>query len=264
MLKNVLLNTKDKQVIFDAVLKSGKMLLKEFECFDRSAIKLKSHHEILTECDLKSEKIIISAIKKNFPAHQILSEEAGNNHKKSDYLWIIDPIDGTTNFSMHNPLFSISLGLAFKGEIIFGIVYAPYMKEMYFAERGKGARLNGKKIKVSNIKTGKVLNAFCHSTQKKDIKRAIEYYRKQKLNDFDCRQMGSAAIELAYVAAGRIESIAIPGAHPWDVAAGVLLVIESGGEVTDFKGKIWNLGSSDMLATNGKVHNGILRVLNNR
>ncbi|MCK5416797.1 inositol monophosphatase [Candidatus Parcubacteria bacterium] len=255
-----MITNKVKKIAKEAVLRSGKMLLKEFECFDRNTVKLKSHHEILTACDLKSEKIIISAIKKNFSDHQILSEEAGEYKTESDYLWIIDPIDGTTNFSMHNPLFSISLGLAYKGKIIFGIIYAPYMNEMFIAEKGKGAKLNNKKMKVSNIKSGKVLNAFCHGTSKKDIKQALEYFKKQKLEGFDCRQMGSAAIELAYVACGRIESIAIPGAHSWDVAAGILLVREAGGKVTDFIGEKWTLKNKDMLATNGKVHEKIIDV----
>lgn len=254
-------NKEFRKVAQKAVLKSGKMLLKEFENFDRSEIMLKSQHEILTKYDLESEKIIIDKIKKYFPDHQVLSEESGSNDSKSDYLWIIDPIDGTTNFSMHNPIFSISLGLAYKGEMILGIIYAPYLKEMFFAEKGKGAILNGEKIKVSEIAGGNVLNAFCHSRHEKDIKKAIEYFKKQKLNGLDCRQMGSAAIELVYVACGRIESIAIPGAHTWDVAAGILIVREAGGRVSDFNGDDWGIESKDMLATNSKMHDKILDVL---
>ncbi len=260
---------KMRKVAIMAAKKSGRMLLREFEGFNRQTIKLKSHHEILTNCDLMSEKIIINEIKKEFSGHAILSEEAGDNKKKSDYLWIIDPIDGTTNFSMHNPLFSVSIGLAHKGKIVFGVIYAPFLKEMYIAEAGKGAFLRKekgskaikKKIKVSTIKSGKVLNAFCHGNRVKDVKKAIKYYGKQKLGGFDCRQMGSAAIELAFVACGRIESIVIPGAHAWDVAAGILLVREAGGKVTDFKGKKWSLKSADMAASNGKVHKDLIKTL---
>ncbi len=250
-----------KNIAVKIAKKTGKELLKDFNKFERSKIKLKSHHEILTHADLKSEKMIIREIKKNFPNHQILSEESGDNNKKSDYLWIIDPIDGTTNFSIHNPLWAISVGLAYKGEIVLGVVYAPALDEMFFVEKNKGAFLNGKKIKVSNIKTGKIINAYCHGNRERDIKRALNYYRTQKLNELDCRQLGSASIELAYVAAGRIESIVIPGAHPWDVASGILLVREAGGKVTDFQGKKWTLNSYDMAASNGKVHSGILKVL---
>ncbi|HMB65985.1 MAG TPA: inositol monophosphatase family protein, partial [Patescibacteria group bacterium] len=125
-----------------------------------------------------------------------------------------------------------------------------------------GDSSRGRKMGVSEISEGKVLNTFCHGSKEKDIKRAVNYHKKQKLNDFDCRQLGSAAIELAFVAAGRTESIVIPGAHPWDVAAGVLLVREAGGKVTDSQGRDWNLKSRDMLASNGLIYKQLLRSLN--
>ena len=261
---------KIKKVAIRAVKKSGKMLLREYKSFDRGTIKLKSHHEILTRADLLSEEIIINEVKENFPTHGILSEEKGRMEGASDYLWIIDPVDGTTNFSMHNPLWSISLAVAFKSGIILGIVYAPVLNELYIGELGRGAKLvssvtpfrTGNKIKASNIKGGKVLSTFCHGREEKYVRKAIKYYQYQKLHALDCRQLGSAALELAYVACGRIESIMIPGANSWDVAAGVLLVREAGGWVTDFSGQEWNLDSIDMLASNGRVHKEILRVIN--
>ncbi len=263
---------KIKKIAIGAVKKSGKILLREYKSFDRVTIKLKSHHEILTRADLLSEEIIINEIKENFPTHGILSEEKGRMEGASDYLWIIDPVDGTTNFSMHNPLWSISLAVAFKNEIILGIVYAPVLNELYIGELGRGAKLvssvtpfrTGKKIKASNIKGGKVLNTFCHGREEKYVRKAIKYYSYQKLNALDCRQLGSAALELAYVACGRIESIMIPGVNSWDVAAGVLLVREAGGWVTDFSGQEWSLDSVDMLASNGKVHREILKVISRK
>jgi len=251
-----------KKVAVQAAKKSGKMLLREYKNFDRNKIKFKSHYEIVTRADLMSEEIIISLIKDNFPHHAVLAEESGQSKNQSDYLWIIDPLDGTTNFSMHNPLWSISIGLVKNNEFLLGLVYAPFMDEMFVAEKDKGASLNGKKIKVSKNKSGKILNTFCHGTKEKDIKRAIRYYQKQKLEALDCRQMGSAAIELAFVATGRTESFLAPGARDWDVAAGVLLVWEAGGIVTDFKGEEWKIGSGDILASNGYVHREILRVIN--
>ncbi len=252
---------KIKKIAIEAAKEAGVELLKRYYKFSRSEIKLKSHHEILTKADLAAEKIIISKIKKNFPDHDFLSEEAGLRGVESDYQWIIDPLDGTTNFSMHNPLWATSIGVAYKGKIVFGVVFAPFIDELYTAEIGKGAKLNNKKIKVSSVKTGKVLNTFCHSSQEKDIKKAINYHRKQKQDGFDCRQLGSASLELAYVACGRIESIVIPGANSWDVSAGVLLVREAGGKVTDFKNKQWSLKSRDMMATNRSVHKQILDVI---
>ena len=116
-------------------------------------------------------------------------------------------------------------------------------------------------LKVSNFSSGKVLNSFCHGTGTRDVERAVKYYNKQKKTGFDCRQLGSAAIELAYVASGRLESSLIPGAHLWDVAAGILIVREAGGLVTDFQGKVWTVNSKDMLASNKKVHKEVLEII---
>jgi myo-inositol-1(or 4)-monophosphatase len=237
-----------------AVRAAGAELAKRFEGFKRSTITRKSRHEILTPADLASEKIILGAIKANFPEHRVLSEEAGNNYICSDYLWIIDPLDGTTNFSIHNPLWSLSIGLAYQGEIILGVIYVPLARELYSTVYGRGARLNGKKIHVSAIKDDEAIHAFCHGSSTTDIKRALAYYERLKLSDLDIRQLGSAAIELADVACGRLESIAIPGARSWDVAAGALLVREAGGRVTNFKNHQWNLEKYDLLASNGLVH----------
>lgn len=256
-----MINNKLKQTAVQAAKEAGKHLIKEFRNFDRTDIRLKSFSQIVTKADLESEKIIIKRIKNNFPLHRILSEEAGEKKNDSDYLWIIDPIDGTTNFTMHNPLWSISIGLAHKGELILGVIYAPMLGELYIAEKEKGARLNGKKIQVSKINKDKVLNAFCHGSGKVDIDRAIKYFSYQKVRHLDCRQLGSAAIELAFVACGRIESVVIPGINSWDVAAGILLVQEAGGKVTDFKNKEWNLSNRDMLASNGSVHDLIVKAL---
>lgn len=256
-----------KKVALSAARQSGQMLIKEYARFNRFDVQLKSHHEVLTKADLMSQEIIIREIKKYFPGHGIISEEQAAAKNYSDlpaqagYVWYIDPIDGTTNFTMHNPLWSISLGLAKQDKLIFGLVYAPMLEEMYLAGAGSGAELNGRPIAVSTIKTGKVLNTFCHGSKNADIKKALAYWRKQKLNELDCRQMGSAAIELAYVACGRVESFVAPGAKTWDVAAGVLLVREAGGKVTDFKGRDWQLGCPDIAASNGQVHLQILKAI---
>lgn len=254
---------KFKKTALRAARLSSRELIETYKNFRRSNIKMKSSHEIVTKADLLSEKIIISEIKKDFPKHRILSEESGDNNKESDYLWIIDPIDGTTNFTMKNPLWAISIALAYKNEIILGLILAPILKEVYIAQRDKGSLLNNKKIEVSKIKEEKVLNTFCHGSKTENIKKAIKYYKKQKLNNFDCRQLGSASIELAYVSCGRIESITIPGAHSWDVAAGALIVKESGGRVSDFKGGDWSLSSSDIIASNGLVHQQIINTVKN-
>ncbi|MCD4762242.1 inositol monophosphatase [bacterium] len=203
----------------------------------------------------------MSEIKKNFSDHHILSEESGDNKSKSDYSWIIDPIDGTTNFTMHNPLWAISVALAYKNEIILGFVYAPFLNEMYIAEKGRGAFLNNKKINVSKVKSGKILNTFCSGREPKNIEKAVKFFCYQKSHGGTSYLLGSAALDLAYVACGRMESAFIPGAHAWDVAAGILLVREAGGKVTDFNGQQWSFKSEDMLATNGKVHSVLQKII---
>ena len=253
---------KIKKTGINAVQKAGNYALKEYEKFHRSQVNLKFGHEVVTKVDLGSEKIVIKEIKKSFPDHEILSEESGDNFKKSDYLWIIDPIDGTTNFTIHNPLWAVSLGLAYKNKIIFGFIYAPVLKELFLAEKGKGAYLNNRKIRISRVKKTKEIHTFCHGSTKESVLKALKYYQYQKLHKLDCRQLGSASMELAYVASGRVESIMIPGAHSWDVAAGALLVREAGGRVSDFDGKVWDLKSKDILATNGRTHNSILKIIN--
>lgn len=227
-------------------------------------IKKKSKSQIVTQADLIADKIIISGLKKKFPSHQILSEESGFKKLKSDYLWTVDPIDGTTNYFIGNPLFAVSLALFYKNKPILGVIYAPALKETYQAQLNQGAYLNNKKIKVS--KTSRLDQSFftyCHGSATKDIKRAMKIYNEIKLKTLDSRQLGSATLELGFVAAGRTDCITIPGAHTWDVAAGVLLVREAGGKVTDFFGRDWNLKSKDMVASNGKIHPALIKLLKN-
>lgn len=257
-------NNVDKhlKVAVSAVKKSGEMLAREYGKFDRGTVILKARHEIVTKCDLLSEEMIVNEIRRNFPSSGIISEEKGEIKSYDRYTWILDPIDGTTNFSMHNPIWCISLALAEAGEIILGVIYAPVLDEMYIGTKNRAAELNGKKITVSRLKEGKVINTYGSSREIKDIKRAIAYYRKQKLAVFDCRQFGSAALELAYLACGRIESFVSFGTHDWDVAAGTLIAREAGAKITDFSGRPWRLGYPDIAASNGLVHQQILKVIN--
>lgn len=251
-----------KKVATLAIKLAGKSLINDYSNFDRNTVNFKAKNEIVTKADIKSEKLIIKTIKKSFPKHQFLGEETGKSKNKSDYLWIIDPLDGTTNFSIKNPLWSISLALAYKEEIILGLIYIPLSKELFTAQVNKGAYLNNKKIRVSQNKSQNIIHTYCHGRDIKYVRQAIKYYQTQKLNSLDCRQLGSAAIELAYVACGRIESITIPGANAWDVAAGALLVKEAQGKVSDFKNQEWTINSKNIIASNKLTHNNILKALN--
>lgn len=253
-----------------AARQAGTILLKEFKKKSQS-FALKSAHEIVTKADKKAEKLILALLKKYSPNARILSEESGLIDKKTNWLWVVDPLDGTTNFRTHNPLFSVSIALYHLDQPRLAVVYVPYLNELFVAEKNKGAWLNGRRLQVSKTRElKKSFLTYCYGTRAKNMLAAVELYRYFKMKSVDMRQLGSAAIELAWVAAGRTESIVIPGTHPWDAAAGVLLVTEAGGKATDFKGRTWcfinkntneiNL-SADLLATNGKIHQVILEHL---
>ena len=252
-----------KKIAIYAAKRAGDWLWKNFLSLHRAKARFKSRHEIVTHQDQEAEKIILTIIQKNFPDHRYLSEEKGYSKiKKSDYLWIVDPLDGTTNFSIKNPLFGVLIALAKKEEIVLGVNYIPFSQELFWAEKGKGAFLNNRRIHVSNVrKIEKAFLTYCHSYKPHHIKRAIHAYQIFKLKTYDIRQLGSSAVEFAWVASGRTEMIMVPGANLWDVAAGALLVKEAGGKVTDFKGAGWNLQSKDILASNGKIHSEVLRTL---
>jgi myo-inositol-1(or 4)-monophosphatase len=227
--------------------------------FNRNESSLKSKTQIVTKVDKNTEKFIIKKIKQTFPEHNFLGEEFGLEKHKSDYLWIIDPIDGTTNFSIHNPLWSISVALAYKNEIIFGIIYIPLLDEIFWGELNKGAYLNNKKLKIKPLNQKRLIHTFCHGDKKRDVTTAIKYYQIQKQNSLDCRQLGSAAIELSYVASSRVDSLLIPGARSWDVAAGTIIAQEAGANVSDFNGEKWNLKSRDILACHPEIKTEILK-----
>lgn len=246
-----------------AVIESGQILLEQYKKFDRKTIKLKSKYEIVTAADWLSEKIILAQLKKKFPDHSFLSEEAGASKNVSEYLWVLDPLDGTTNFSFHNPIWAISLALVYRGRPVLGIVNAPALAELYTAIEGDGAYLNKQKIVVSRFNKAKAINAFCSGYGSADIRRGLRYYAAVKEKGLDCRSLGSAALELCYLAAGRVESLVIPGTRAWDVAAGVVIVAEAGGRVTDFYDQHWRLTDRDIAASNGKLHSEILKIIQN-
>jgi myo-inositol-1(or 4)-monophosphatase len=253
-----------EKIIMPAIKAAGQRLAVEYASFDRRLVRHKSKTQIVTDADLLSEEIIIDHIKRHFPLHKVLSEEAGGRQTSAGYLWIIDPIDGTTNFSMHNPLWSVSVALAIDGEVVFGAIHAPMLKETYTVWRGQGAKLNGRRITVSERFGSDAIHAYCHGSDKRSLREALEYYYQQRSSGSNVRRLGSASVELAYIAAGRLESIYIPGAHAWDVAAGALLVAEAGGEVTDRAGKEWQLTSKDIVASNGAVHDKLIASLHNQ
>lgn len=246
----------------EAAKKAGKLVMKYYG--SKLKIEYKEDKSRVTEVDFLSEKLIKNILKKNFPNHAILSEETGFDGSKEDteYLWCVDPLDGTTNFSMRNPFFNISIALLKNKEPILGVVYYPPQNELFYAELGKGAYLNNIVIKVSSKETiAESILTFCNSRDKESkIKVGKIFAELKPINNY-VRQIGSAALELCFVACGRVEVFFMIGVRSWDVSAGLLIVKEAGGEVTDFEGKPFIFDSKNLLATNGKIHNEMQSIL---
>lgn len=209
-------------------------------------------NNLVTEADHASEKAIISVIKSHFPEHQILAEEAGEIIQDSNYKWIIDPIDGTVNFAHGIPLNCVSIGIEHKGDIILGAVYNPHLNEFYFAERGRGSTLNDKPIRVSNeTETIKacLVTGFPY-TYINMPNGPLEVFEKLIRKGVPVRRLGSAAIDLCWVACGRFDGFYEHKLEAWDSAAGYLIVEEAGGKVTDFSGAKFSIYQHRLLATN--------------
>ncbi|HLX11358.1 MAG TPA: inositol monophosphatase family protein [Bacteroidota bacterium] len=220
---------------------------------------------LVTEIDKESERIIIEMIRKNFPDHAILAEEGGlGSAVPSAYKWIIDPLDGTTNYTHGFPVFCVSIGIEHNGVMEHGVIYDPNFDELFTATRGKGAFVNGKPMRVSKVNTlskSLLVTGFPYNIAE-NPDHAIEHFGNFLKKAQAVRRMGSAAIDLAYVACGRYEGFWEVALHPWDVAAGKLLVEEAGGKLTDFRGNDYSVYEKQLLATNGLVHEemkGVLR-----
>ena len=223
-------------------------------------------NNLVTEADHASEKAILSVIKSRFPEHQVLAEESGEMIQDSAYKWIIDPIDGTVNFALGIPLNCVSIGIEHNGEMVMGAVYNPHLNEFYFAERGKGATLNDKPIRVSE-ETQAVKACLVTGFPYTYINMPngpLEIFERFIRKGVPVRRLGSAAIDLCWVAAGRFDGFYEHKLEAWDSAAGYLIVEEAGGKVTDFTGSKFSVYQHRLLATNGKIHDEMLAVINNK
>jgi myo-inositol-1(or 4)-monophosphatase len=218
---------------------------------------------LVTEIDKNAESLIIERLRRSFPDHDFLAEESGDHRGSSDFRWVIDPLDGTVNFTHGLPIFCVSIGLEHKGSVVLGVVYDPNLQELYTAERGKGAYLNGEPIRVS--KTDRLIESLIVTGFPYDIKNnpdhAVEHFTNFLSEAQAVRRLGSAALDLCYVAAGRFDGFWEVKLNAWDMAAGVLLVQEAGGRWTDFEGKPSTIHTKKMLSTNGIIHEQMIEVL---
>ncbi|MBC7890271.1 MAG: inositol monophosphatase [Ferruginibacter sp.] len=255
-------------MIKNTLLKATEAGAKELQRFFNGEFKISNKEGInnpVTEADLASEKAIFAIIKKDFPEHFILSEEAGEMEMDSEYKWIIDPIDGTINFANGIPICCVSIGLEHKGEIIMGAVFNPIMNEFFFAEKGSGATLNGEPIHVGDKATviKSCLATGFPYTYLDMPNGPLQVFERLIRKGVPVRRLGSAALDLCWVAAGRFDGFYEHKLNAWDSAAGFLIVEEAGGKVTDFNGNYYSVYQPHLLATNGKIHEELLAVINN-
>ncbi|HYE56352.1 MAG TPA: inositol monophosphatase family protein [Chitinophagaceae bacterium] len=244
---------------------AGARILQEF--FNKEEIQISNKegiNNLVTEADHASEKAIIEVIREQFPDHYIISEEVGELKMDSDYRWIIDPIDGTVNFANGIPICCVSIAVEHQGEIVMGAVYNPFINEFFFAEKGQGAWLNDRQIHVSNkteVLRSCLVTGFPYTYL--DMPNGpLQIFERFIRKGIPVRRLGSAAIDLCWVAAGRFDGFYEMNLQAWDSAAGFIIVEEAGGKVTDFKGNKFSPYQTYVLATNGKIHDEMLHWIN--
>lgn len=246
--------TKDYlEVAVETAQEAGRILREEY---DRPPqIRYKGEVDLVTQADRRSETAIVARLSKYFPTHAIAAEEGSGHEGTSEFRWHVDPLDGTTNFAHGYPCFCVSIALAQAGTLLAGVVYNPIYNELYAAARGEGATLNGRKIDVSKVDT-LATSLLCTGfpVHKRLANPNIHFYWDFTLRSHGVRRDGSAALDLACVAAGRFDGFWEFNLNKWDTAAGVLLVEEAGGRVSDFHGRPYELGGPVVLATNGSIH----------
>ena len=249
----------------EAALKAGKELKKGFGT-SFSVSNKDGKNNLVTEFDKRSEKIIIEHINKRFPEHSFLAEESGKSGftGNNNICWIIDPLDGTVNFAHSLPIFSVSIAAVLNGDILTGVIYHPILDELFIAVKGKGATLNNRRLTVSSnsiIDSSFLVTGFPYNISENPCN-CIDHFIQIILNGIPVRRLGSAALDLAYVAAGIFDGFWEIDLNPWDVAAGALLVQEAGGRVTQYNNSPYQIGNRTILATNGKIHDEISSVFN--
>lgn len=247
----------------EAAEEAGKILMGLFGRI--SQVRMKGEIDLVTEADLQAEKKILEIIGRHFPEDSILTEEAGANDKGSERLWIIDPLDGTTNFAHRFPFFAVSIGLQVRQEMVLGMVYNPCLGEFFEAVRQQGARRNNQSIHVSEVtglKEALLVTGFSYKVHESaDLE--LEYFGRMITRAQGLRRPGSAAIDLCYVAAGICDGFWEMDLHPWDTAAGSIIVQEAGGIVSDYQNQPYDPFRKSILAANPRIHRAMLEILAN-
>ena len=251
------------QLAIEAALETGKYLKESVGKVLQVESKFGQETNLVTQIDKNAEEIIINKIRKKYPDHDFLAEESGSHNKQSEYRWIIDPLDGTLNFTHGIPLFSVSIAVEKQGEIVAGVVYEPNLDELFTAEKGKGAFLNKKPIRVSKVDSlieSMMVTGFPY-TIRDNPDNAVQHFVNLLMKVQGVRRLGSAAVDLCYVACGRFEGFWEVSLNAWDMAAGVLFIEEAGGRFTDFRGAPSSIYNKQVLVTNGLIHDKVVEVL---
>jgi myo-inositol-1(or 4)-monophosphatase len=251
------------QIAIDAAREAGAFLVSRLGKIKTIERKKGQETDLVTDIDRESERMIISRIHATYPSHAILGEEGGQLASGSDTCWVIDPLDGTTNYTHSFPIFSVSIGIQHKGELVAGVVYNPVADELFSAERGSGSFLNGERLRVSNIDTlinSLLVTGFPYNVRENPYN-VVQHFQQFLMEAQGVRRLGSAALDLCYVAAGRLDGYWEVTLQPWDKAAGIVIVQEAGGRVTDFLGNPADIHNPNTLASNGKIHEQMLAVL---
>ena len=245
----------------ESALEAGKIITENFG--ERIEIGHKGKYDLVTKMDMRSEKYIVDSINERFPDHDIVTEETDLEKTGSEYVWYIDPISGTTNYAHSLPVFSVSVGLTYQGEVIVGAANDPLREELFYASKGNGAYLNDEKLHVSDVdklKDAVLGTSFPYDEDERKVN--LKYFNKLMPNVQGLRRSGSVAVDLPHVACGRMDGFWAIHLKPWDLAAGKLIVQEAGGKVTKLDGDEHNVKDSYIIATNGKIHDEMIEVLN--
>lgn len=245
-----------------AAREAGKIIMYHFQRLDTLTVSSKAKNDFVSEVDFKAEQTIIQTIHKAYPDHAILAEESGAQGD-NEFEWVIDPLDGTTNFLHGFPQFAVSIALRHKGRLTQGVVYDPVSQDLFTASRGGGANLNDRRIRVSNARglDGALLGTGFPFRQQEHLDMYLETFKALFPNTSGIRRPGSAALDLAYVAAGRLDGFWELGLSQWDMAAGALLILEAGGIVGDFSGGHQYLEKGHIVAGNPKMFKAILSTI---
>ena len=245
-----------------AARSAGNSLVRQLNQLDKLNVQRKGHHDYVSEADHKAEQITIETIHKHYPEHAILAEESGVQGD-SDTVWIIDPLDGTTNFLHGFPVFAVSIGVQIKGRVEHGVIYDPMRQELYTASRGQGAQLDGRRIRVSkqhDLELSLIGTGFPFRQGNRDLGPYMAMLEKVLKHTSGVRRPGAAALDLAYVAAGRLDAFFETGLSPWDLAAGSLIIREAGGIVSGIDGSEDYLDTGHILAGTPKIYSALAKL----